>query len=222
MNMLKEKAIKLRFAGYSYGMIKQRLGVPKGTLSNWLARIPFEPNQAVIKRVGEAKLKSARYKHRLKFENIAKMKSEAEADIGTLSARDIFMLGIGLYIGEGSKSQEEVRVVNADPDILRLAMTWLMNFGKVNLDHIRVAIHGYSDHDKGELLKFWSKALHIPRSQFIKINIDTRENKSVFKARKLPYGTAHLYIRGGGTLLPGVKGLHRKIMGWIESSIKQI
>lgn len=222
MDGLKDGAIKLRRAGYSYAMIKEKLGVSKSTLSDWLREILFKPNREVVKRVGEAKLKSALHKQRLKFENIARMKTQAEAEIGKLSSRDLFMLGIGLYLGEGSKSQEEVRVVNSDPTTLKLAIKWLREFGKVELDHLRIAIHSYPDHNANELLRFWSKMLNIPAEQFIKTSIDTRKNKSVLKNRKLPYGTAHLYVRGGGTLSSGVKGLHRKIMGWIESSVKQI
>jgi len=222
MNPNRATAIKLRNDGYSYGMINAKLGISKSTLSNWLGEIPFRPNQEVIKRVGEAKLKSALFKQSLKFENIAKMRKEAEADVGKLSPRDLFMLGIGIYLGEGSKSQEEIRVVNADPTILRAAIKWLKEFGKVQQQHFRVGVHGYPDHNINELVNFWSKTLNIPPEQFIKTTIDIRENKSNQKKRKLPYGTAHLYIRGGGTLESGVKGLHRKIMGWIGSSVKQI
>lgn len=204
-------------------MIQQKLGVSKSTLSYWLGRIPFTPNQKVIKRMGEARLKSALYKHRLKFENVTQMKMEAEAEIGKLSARDIFMLGIGLYLGEGSKAQEEIRIVNADPAIIKLAIKWLTRFGRIEPRHnLRVAIHGYPDHNINQLINFWSKTLDIPTEQFIKTTIDTRQNKSAHKKRKLPYGTAHLYVRGGGTLVPGVKSLHRKIMGWIEASVRQI
>lgn len=222
MNSLKQKALELRKAGYSYNMIGKELNVAKSTLSNWLTNIPFKPNIEVLQRVGKAKLKSALYKQKIKFENIARMRREAIKEVGKLSSRDLFMLGIGLYLGEGSKSQEEVKIVNADPIILKLGIRWLKDFGKIGLEHLRVAVHGYPDHDINGLVNFWSKELNIPVEQFIKTQIDTRLNKSTLKRRKLPYGTAHVYVRGGGTLLGGVKNLHRKIMGWIEASTKKI
>ena len=222
MKIQRYEAIRLRKAGNSYGMIKSELGISKSTLSNWLGKIPFIPNKELISRMGNAKLKSALYKHRLKFENITQMKAEAEREVGKLSVRDIFMLGIGIYLGEGSKSQEEIRVVNSDPVILKATIRWLKEFGKIKPNHLRVAIHGYPDHNISELVNFWSKTLNIPIKQFIETTIDVRQNKSTNKKRKLPHGTAHLYIRSGGTLASGVKGLHRKIMGWIESSVKQI
>ncbi len=222
MNIYKEQAVGLRNAGYSYGMIRQKLGISKSTLSDWLGDIHFVPNEELLKRVGDARMRSGLTKHRLKFENIEKMKRAAKAEIGKLSRRDILMLGIGLYLGEGSKSQEEVRIVNSNPLIIRLAIKWLKEFCKIKNPHLRIAIHGYPDHDIHQLVHFWSKVLCIPVEQFNKTIIDIRKNKSKYKKRKLPYGTAHLYIRGGGTLALGVKGLHRKIMGWIESSVKQI
>ena len=222
MNPLKQNAIKLRKAGYSYNMISKELNIAKSTLSNWLTNIPFVPNKEVLQRVGEAKLKSALYKQRIKFENITRMKDEAAKEVGKLSSRDLFMLGIGLYLGEGSKSHEEVRIVNTDPIIIKLGIKWLMEFGGVRKEHLRVAVHGYPDHDINKLVNFWSKELHIPVKYFIKTQIDTRLNKSTLKRRKLPYGTAHIYVRGGGTLLWGVRNLHRKIMGWIETTTKQV
>lgn len=203
-------------------MIDKKLGVSKSTLSNWLNTIPFKPNREVLKRVGEAKLKSALYKQRIKFENIVKMKNEARVKVGVVSSRDILMLGIGLYLGEGSKSIEEVRITNADPAILKLAMRWLSELGGIKLRHFRIGIHCYPDNNVKELIRFWSKELRIPSEQFIKTQIDRRENKSALKSKKLPYGTAHLYVRGGGTLPMGVRNLHRKIMGLIETTIKQI
>lgn len=203
-------------------MISKELNVAKSTLSNWLTNILFIPNKEVLRRVGEAKLKSALHKQKIKFENIARMKREAAKEVGKLSSRDLFMIGIGLYLGEGSKSHEEVRIVNADPIIIKLGIRWLKEFGGVRREHLRAAVHGYPDHDINKLVNFWSKELHIPIKQFIKTQIDTRLNKSTLKRRKLPYGTVHVYVRGGGTLLWGVKNLHRKIMGWIETTIKQV
>ncbi|OGM99066.1 MAG: hypothetical protein A2736_01960 [Candidatus Yanofskybacteria bacterium RIFCSPHIGHO2_01_FULL_41_27] len=222
MNRYKEQAETLRKAGYSYGMIVEKLGIPKSTLSNWLSRIKFKPNKEVLERIGKGKLKSALYKQKLKFEDIEKMKVKAAIDVGKLSKRDLFMLGIGLYLGEGTKAQEEIRIVNANPTIIKLAIKWFKNFIGVKSCHLKLAIHGYPDHITNELVAFWSKTLKILPKQFVKTSIDMRENKSTYKKRKLPYGTAHLYIKGGGTLHPGVKSLHRKIMGWIEATIKQI
>src|SRR3989344_273233 len=168
MNPLKQNALKLRKAGYSYSMIGKKLDIAKSTLSNWLTNVPFIPNKEVLQRVGKAKLKSALHKQKIKFKNIERMKRGAAKEIGELSLRDIFMLGIGLYLGEGSKSQEQVKIVNADPIIIKLAIRWLKEFGGVRTEHLRVSIHGYPDHNINKIVRFWSKELNIPTGQFIK------------------------------------------------------
>ena len=221
MNPLREKALKLRSAGYSYNMIKQRLGVSKSTLSNWLSRIPFVPNREVIARVGRAKLKSALFKQRLKFESIEKAKQIAKKDVGLLSKRDLFILGIGLYLGEGEKTYENVRIVNSDPKIIQLAIKWFYNVCGVEKENFRPSIHLYPDNDIRTSLKFWSGITKIPISQFGKTMIDQRKNKSALKRRKLPYGTLHLHVMSKWLPHLGVN-LHRKIQAWIEECITQI
>ncbi len=222
MNTLKEKAVKLRNAGYSYSMISDKIGVPKATLSNWLAFIPFQPNEEVLEKIGKAKLKSALYKQNLKFEDIAKMKKEAIKDVGRLAERDMFMLGIGLYMGEGSKSFEQVQITNSDPVIIKTAIAWLKTFLKLDIKNFTIQIHAYPDTGLVKSINFWSTQTGIPKKQFSKVIIDNRNNKSPLNKRKLPYGTVSLRIKNGGTISPGIKSLHRKIMGWIESSTKQI
>lgn len=221
-SVLRKEATILRQRGYSYGIIQERLGVSKSTLSNWLIEIPFRPNQETVDRIGRGKFKSALYRQRLKFEDIRKAKITAIRDVGKISKRDLFMLGIGLYLGEGSKSIEEVRVVNSNPLIIKLAMRWFKVFCGVRGKHLRICIHSYPDNNVNEVLRFWSRETNMPLTRFGKTIIDTRQNKSILKKRKLPYGTAHLYIRSGGTLKPGVKSLHRKIIGWIDAMTSQL
>lgn len=199
-------------------MIREKISVPKSTLSNWLSQTLFIPNKEVLDRVGRAKLKSALYKQKKKLENIAMMKAQARKEVGNISQRDFFMLGIGLYMGEGSKANEQVRFVNSDPQMMRIITKWLKKYCGVKIKNIKITIHGYPDTNQKESVKYWSKKTGVPSNQFTKVNIDKRQNKSVWKRNSLPYGTAHLYARG---LKLGVKSLHRRIMGWIETVAKQ-
>ena len=73
-------------------------------------------------------------------------------------------------------------------------------------------MHTHPDVNPDEAETYWSKTIGIPRSQFYKIQIDRRTNKSVEKRGKLPYGTVHVTVLG-----PGTRNLHRRIMGWIAS-----
>jgi len=221
VNPLKTKAIKLRKLGNSYKMISDEIGVSKSTLSNWLSRVPFEPNDEVIKRVGLAKLKSALYKQKLKFDSIKKANNHAKEDIRSLSDRDVFMLGIGLYMGEGEKSHENIRLVNSDPKIIKLSLKWLYKSCGLSKKNIRPVIHLYPDNSIKKVLSFWSKEIDIPISQFGKTIVDIRKNKTKLNRRKLPNGTLHLKVISNGDINLGVY-LHRRIMSWMDNCIKQV
>lgn len=218
---LRRKAINYRKCGYSYGMISQKLGLAKSTLSDWLREIPFIPNKKVIKRVGIARMKSAQFQHNLKVANIKAMKELARKELGGVSKRDLWLLGIGLYLGEGSKLYESIRIINSDPQIILLALKWFHDICGLSKENIRLDLHLYPDINPNQAIQFWSRLTGIPRKQFGKIQIDRRTNKSEKKKRKLPYGTAHLVIRSNGRKELGVS-LHRRIMGWIDATLEQI
>lgn len=218
---IKEKAIKYRKQGYSYSMISEELGLAKSTLSNWLKEIPYKPNKEIIKRIGLARVRSAEFKHNQKVTNILKMKRLAKKELGRLTKRDLWLLGIGLYLGDGSKLYERIRVINSDPKIIKLAIAWFKSVCGLKNKNLTPAVHGYPDTDIEETIKYWLKVTGIPRKYFGKTQIDQRKNKSRKKRRKLPYGTLHLTVKSWGRKEFGV-ALHRRIMGWIEAALSQI
>lgn len=219
MQELKEKAIDLRRRGFSYKMIKDKLGVSKSTLNGWLSLIPYKPNQEVIRRIGLQRIKTALSRQKIKFDSIEEARAQARSEIGSISKRDLLMLGIGLYLGEGEKSFENVRITNSDPKIIHLAIRWFSEVCGAKIENFSPALHLYPDSNISETMKYWSEQTSIPISQFKKTIIDTRKNKSDFKKRKLPYGTLHLRVNGLGEKRLGVF-LHRKICAWIEECVR--
>jgi transcriptional regulator with XRE-family HTH domain len=220
MNRLKQSAIDLRKKGYSYALIHDRIGVSKSTLSNWLTDLPFEPNEEVLKRVRNARLHLMREVQQKKFETWKKIKDEAFTEINDISERDLFMLGLGLYMGEGSKGFGVVRVINANPEIIKLAIVWFSQICKVPQENFTLAIHLYPDNNIQKTLKFWEKETGIPLNNFGKTQIDRRLNKSQTKKRKLPYGTAHLQVKTNGNPKYGVQ-LFRRILAWMDYATKK-
>lgn len=218
---IKEKAIALRKKGYSYGMILDEIDVSKSTLSSWFKDIPFIPNKEFITRVKRGFFKSGQIRHNQRVASIKKIKSLAKVELGKISERDLWMLGIGLYIGEGSKAYEMIRVINSDPKVIKLAIKWFINICDLKIENVGITLHLYPDNDIKKCVQYWSKATNIPEQQFRKTQVDRRINKSIKKNRMLPYGTAHVSIVSNGNSDFGVN-LHRRIMGWIENSLRQI
>lgn len=218
---IKKMALKLRNGGYSYNLISQKLGIAKSTLSCWFKDKPFNPNKVVLKRIKLGPFRSGKIRHDNKLNNIIEIKKAAKIELGEISQRDLWILGIGLYIGEGSKSYEDVRIINSNPEIIKLAVHWFKKICKIDNKNFTLTIHLYPDNNINQCLKYWSNLTSIPLNQFRKSQIDKRENKSWKKKSKLPYGTAHLSVISKGNPEFGVK-LHRKIIGWIEGSFEQL
>jgi|SRR3989338_91849 len=217
---VREKALDLRGRGYSYSYISLATGLSKSTLSEWLGKVPYSPNTEVIERIGKALAISGEKKAALKRNSIEKAAKEAKKEIGAMTKRDLFIFGLGLYLGEGSKTNGITRVTNADPAVILLALAWFTSLG-IMRPQFFVTLHLYPDSDVQKCLQFWSKTTSIPLSQFGKVQIDRRTNKRINRAGKLPYGTAHLGVRSLGKKEFGVF-LSRKIQAWTDEVFRKV
>ena len=212
---LRDKALKLRLQGWSYNIISSRLRVSKGTLSGWLKRAPYKPNQTVLNRIKAGPRISGERRHGKKLAETLEIHAKAQQDVGELTSRDLMMVGIGLYIGEGTKQNEQTRFANSDPQVVQIIMQWFRNVCQVPNEHFRVTVHAHPDTHLQKAITFWSKITQLPKSQFLATQVDQRTSKRIKKGR-LPYGTAHIAINASGKKEFG-RVLHRKITGWIEA-----
>src|ERR1700683_3559654 len=162
----KLRAIQLRKEGYSYKYISEVLKVSKSTLSDWLITIPYTPNNETVERIGKARAASGRVKTEIKQASILEAAIEAKRQFGKVSQRDLFMLGLGLYIGEGSKTAEITRFVNSDPRVVNLMIRWFVKALGLPRKNLRIRLHLYPDCNEKQSLQYWSKITTIPLSQF--------------------------------------------------------
>ncbi len=210
-----EKAIQLRRDGYSYSHIQKITLVSKSTLSNWLRDISYTPNAQTVLLLGKARAASSLAKNKIKQESVSEAHILAKKDIGKMSQRDLFMLGLGIYIGEGSKSIVQVRVVNADPRVIVLMMRWFHEVSLIPKSHMFLRIHTYPNSDEKELLSYWRSVTGLSTLQFQKTYCDTRNDKKKHKEGTTPYGTAHLSIKSLGRKDLGVL-FTRRLLYWME------
>ena len=213
--MLREEVFTLRKQGYSYNLISARTGISRGTLSDWLSEVEFVPNAEVKERIGRARAASILAQQRKKLSSFELARKMAETDIHTISKRDLLMLGLGVYIGEGSKTGGITRIINSNPLIIKLTLKWFREIFGLATSNFRVRIHLYPDNDIPKTLRFWSKQLDIPLRQFQGTQVDRRTGKKMFKRGKLPHGTAHVTVQSQGRPEHGVF-LQRRINAWIE------
>lgn len=215
-------AKKLRKQGWSMNDIQRKLNVSKSSVSRWVRDIHLSKQQRnklnkkgfsreAIEKRRETRLKNEKTKRQIVID-------KAKSDIRTLSKKNLKIIGIALYWGEGSKTQRgSVRIFNSDPKIITLSMIFFRKICKVSEDRFRGRLYIHSHLKKRQTEKFWSNLTKIPLSQFHKTHIK-RSIASRNKRHTIPLGTFEIYI--------GDTNLFLKIQGWTEKifelGIKQI
>ncbi len=205
-NSIRGLALQLRKDGYTYTHIAKQTGLSKSTLSGWLTDVPYTPNKETVLSLGRARAASTERKAQIRQEELKDIKTKAVREVGELSDRDLFMFGLGLYMGEGAKTQDIVRIANSDPAVIKCMVAWFEVLG-VSREQFSARVYLYPDSDEKKSLQFWSETTSIPMGQFQKTYIDRRIDKKAKKNGKLPFGTFHL----------GVKALGRKEYGTLFS-----
>jgi hypothetical protein len=221
MNELRAAAEKMREEGYSYALIHEKLGISKSTMSYWFKDRPFQPNQYVLSRIQKGPGKVGIRRHNERTREIHELKQQGINEIGELSERDLWMLGLGLYIGEGSKTIEQIRIVNSDASVIYVCVRWLKEVCGLSSDNITITLHLYPDNDPEKCISYWQKITGLPRKNFRKTQIDKRQGKHKYRKNRLPFGTAHLRVISNGDSEKGVR-LYRRVAGWVAGAVNRV
>ena len=163
------RARDLRAEGWTIKEIAAELGVSQGSVSMWVRDVEVDPE--VWARRVRVRTDHGWEKRRATF--LAKRTAEAEADraaaeewLGGLSDRDLFIAGIALYAGEGSKTRGSVQFPNSNPQMIALFLAWLRSFFTVDESRLRVWLYLHDDLDLEAAVEYWSVLTAIPRTQF--------------------------------------------------------
>ncbi len=139
----KKIALKLRQKGLSYTEIQKKVPVSKDTLSRWCRDVILSPFQ--IERLRNKKLKGAergrivgaKRQQEVRFEKTEELVRKGKEEIGRMSARDRFIAGVGLYLGDGCKFDKGVGFSNSNPKIISFMMTWFREFCQISEEKFR-------------------------------------------------------------------------------------
>lgn len=213
------QAIKLRKNGSSISSIASSLNVSKSTVSMWCKEIALTERQ--LKKIATVSkhhatlglLRAAevqRSKRKLCIEAQTKIGKE---DVGALNRRDLFMVGLGLYWGEGyKKGSQELGFTNSDPLMLRVYILWLEQTYDISRHDLilRVSINDQHSARSEDVERYWSQILHVPRSQFTKTSFIRSASKKRYVNETVHFGTLRIKVRKG-------TNLRRRILGSIEA-----
>ncbi|KOT53427.1 MULTISPECIES: class III extradiol ring-cleavage dioxygenase family protein [Streptomyces] len=207
---LRSRARELRGRGMTYDEIVAELGVSKSSVSLWARDLP----KPVASPERMHRMREARWEpHRKAVAEARKRtKEDAAREIGALTERELFLIGIGLYWSEGSKSKphrtdESVTFINSDPDMITVYLAWLrllaVEPGRL---HFRVLIHESADVPAAE--RHWADLVGVDVSDFGKTTLKKHNPKTVRKNVGENYhGCLVIRVRQG-------TDLYRRIEGW--------
>jgi hypothetical protein len=165
-----QRARELRAEGWTYAEICAELGVSKSSVSLWCRDVGVD--EALLSgRRRERYLagnltKRPHRMHTEKLDEIARCSAAAANLVGSLSERDLFIAGIALYAGEGSKRDGRVTFTNTDPRMVALHMRWLRTFFVVDESRLRVRLYLHHGLDLDGATDFWATLTGIPSEQF--------------------------------------------------------
>jgi len=167
----REKALILRKQGLSYSQIKKTLKLSKSTLSVWLRGYPLSKQRIrELRDWNEQRIEKYRETMRQKRETrLNQFYKEQKKLIFPLSKREIFLAGLFLYWGEGSKNNNaNLSISNTDPSIIKFFINWLIGNLSVSKEKIKIHLHLYEDMNINKEIDFWSSELNVPLNQFTK------------------------------------------------------
>ena len=181
---LRDKARELRKQGMTYDQIQVALGCSKSSISLWVRDLPKPPTRtreeasAIAKRGWEATLKQRETARQ-------ETKRIATGEIGDLSDRELFLIGVGLYWPEGSKSKqhspsERLTFINSDPDMIRVYLAWLHLLG-VSKERMRFRVHIHESADIEGAERFWADLVGIDASDLSRTTLKKHQPKTVRK-----------------------------------------
>jgi len=215
----KKRAIQLRRRGKSYNEIHRLLGTPKSTLSVWFQNLmlPAKLKQRLYDRSRSAGTKAlvARNKRQtvLAQERAIQAKASAASEIGTLSQKELLLIGSALYWAEGGRREQRrvgnrICFSNADPAAIQAMMRFFREICQIPEYRFRIGLMVHPGVNVNTARKFWSKTSGVPLMQFQKTFVGiSRASKRKRPARRLPYGTCQIRVHD-------TREFYR-VMGWI-------
>lgn len=183
---LKAEAVAMRKRGRSIKEIEMKLGIRRSTLSGWFRNVSLTKKQSsALQRRWEKGLVSARIEA-VKWHNAQKairLQEAARAGEETLKritydSQTLELALAMLYLGEGSKTNDQTSLGSSDPRIARFFINAIHRLYGTPLRDIRCYLHLRADQNPQKLVRYWSRELGLSARNFGKSLMDKRTVKS--------------------------------------------
>ena len=207
-------ARSLRKEGKSIKEIAYKLKVSPGSVSAWCKEIELTAEQikTLQQRIRDPHYgKKNGYLKRVKTETKKRIKyyfNQGKKEVGKLTYRDIFLIGIALYWGEGFKKDHQVGFATSDPRMAKFFIYWLGYCWKIPKESLIIRVTANISYKEKitELEQFWSIFLKIHLSQFSKPFFQQVKWKKQYENEREYHGVVRIKVRRSVNLLRRMYG----------------
>ena len=210
------EAIRLRRSGVSYSDITKRFSVAKSTVWRWLKAeglVETSPQRLTeLKRA--AQRKGAAIVKANRVARTSAIIARAQQEIGALSHRDLWLLGLALYWAEGAKQKPRnvsasVIFANSDPLAIKLIMRWFQEICQVPEDQLSFEIYLHETAQAERARAYWATHLELPIERLSRVRWKHHRPAT----RRTNVGDSyHGLVR---VRVARSSALNRRITGWI-------
>lgn len=217
----REKVRELRKMGESITNISRITNTSKGSVSRWCSDIKLTRNQQeyLIQKSNVAsnkgRLIASENKRKERVNRQKYFLKTGIGKIGTISKRELFLIGVALYWAEGGKTQRKTVFSNSDPEMVKLWIKWARNCLGIFSDRFicRVEINEIHKGRVNEIERYWSEKTDIHITQFRKPSLKHIMSKKVYKDNNRYFGTLQITISKGTNLNYEILGYIRGLSG---------
>jgi hypothetical protein len=106
----------------------------------------------------------------------------------------LYGIGLGLYWGEGTKSNKHsIRLGNTDPRLIKAFIRFLGQAYAIKKSELRFGLQIFSNMPAKDVLLFWQKHLGVRDGQFMKTIVTPSRGEGTYK-RKIQHGVLTVYF----------------------------
>jgi hypothetical protein len=168
----KKIVTKLRLRGLSYRQIQKLTGVSKGSISSWCVGIKLTDKQrkklylAKINGQKKAAMKGGQINHEKSLKKKEEMIKKGYRQIKKMTINERFLVGVALYMAEGTKVGSSVEFTNSDPKAIVFMADWLEKYCEINRNKLKFSLWLHQGLDESSAIRYWCNLLNVEKSQF--------------------------------------------------------
>ncbi|MEU8436385.1 hypothetical protein AB0F18_26475 [Streptomyces sp. NPDC029216] len=220
---LRDRARELRLQGMTYDQIQVELGCSKSSISLWVRDLPKPERRTRPVGTDMTQAQAGRQEaHERRLIAHEATRHAAAAEIGPLSQRELFLLGVGLYWAEGAKAKPhpQIKFVNSDPNMIRTFLAWLRLMDVAD-DRLRFTLQIHETADIAAAEEYWEGVVGLGAAYFYKTALKRHNPRTNRKNTGTSYhGCLTVSVLRGAELHRRIEGAWCGIVGGVDSITK--